>query len=39
MGMAKQMIGSKNEAVKIGLSLDGGGMRGLLLASELHYLT
>lgn len=35
----KHGIGSKNEACKIGLSLDGGGMRGLLLASELHYLT
>ena len=31
-------ISSGNEAFKIGLSLDGGGMRGLILASQLEYL-
>lgn len=29
---------NRTDAVKVGLSLDGGGMRGLLLASQLHYL-
>jgi len=33
------MSGFKNnDYFRIGLSLDGGGMRGMLLASELHYL-
>lgn len=29
---------NKEDSFKIGLSLDGGGMRGLMLASELQYL-
>lgn len=29
---------NKQDYFKIGLSLDGGGMRGLMLASELQYL-
>lgn len=33
-------FGSKNEDFfRIGLSLDGGGVKGMLLASELHYLS
>ena len=30
---------NKQDCFKIGLSLDGGGMRGLMLASELQYLS
>lgn len=37
LGSANSIRGS-SDYFKLGLSLDGGGVRGMLLATQLHYL-